>query len=122
MIHDVNHFSAQRRRALVEQDFDLLSSLLSSDLRYVHATGLAHGKDAYLSFASDAIRFLQVNLVSPTLKMLGDGAAISGILEQKILRKGACDAANVSSWAIEVWKRHDGGWVLTDFQSTRRPA
>lgn len=113
--------SAARLQALTDGDFVRLSGLLAEDLRYVHATGVAHDRDAYLEFVRERLRFLEVRLESQKIRAFPELAVITGLLVQRILRAGESEPVTLSSWAIEVW-RHQDGWRLVDFQSTRLPA
>ena len=112
--------SAARLRALMDGDIDQLSALLAEELRYVHATGVAHDRAAYLQFVREKLRFLDVRLESQVVREFGEIAVVTGLLVQRVVRAGESEPVTLSSWAIEVWKRHDG-WRLIDFQSTRLP-
>ena len=121
MSTDVAVCSAARLRALVDGDIERLSALVADELRYVHATGVAHNRVAYLQFVRHKIKFLDMHLESQVVKEYGEFAVITGLLVQRVVRVGESEAVTLSSWAIEVWKRRDG-WRLIDFQSTRLPA
>jgi hypothetical protein len=108
----------ERLHALVQADYVRLSSFLAEDLRYVHATGVAHNRKEYLLFARERITVLEITLNSRTTKFFGSCAVVSGVLTQKVVRAGESDPVILNSLAIEVW-RNDGRWLLTDFQSTR---
>lgn len=118
---DVAVCSAARLGALMDGDIDRLSAFLSEELRYVHATGVAHDRAAYLQFVREKLRFLEVRLESQVIREFGEIGVITGVLVQRVVRAGESEPVTLSSWAIEVWKRHDG-WRLIDFQSTRLPA
>lgn len=121
MFADVAVCSAERLKALMAGDLERLSALVADELRYVHATGVAHDRTAHLRFLRDKLRFLDVRLESRVVKEFGEVAVITGLLVQRVIRAGESEPVTLSSWAIEVWKRHDG-WRLVDFQSTRLPA
>lgn len=112
--------SAARLQALTDGDVAGLSALLADDLRYVHATGVAHDRAGYLEFVREKLRFLDVRLESREIKQSAEIAVITGLLVQRLVRSGESEPVTLSSWAIEVWKRQDG-WRLIDFQSTRLP-
>ena len=112
--------SAARLKALVDGDFDGLSTLLAEELRYVHATGVCHDRAGYLDFVRERMTFLGVSLESPVIKEYGAVAVVTGVLRQRVLRAGETEPIELSSFAIEVWK-HVNGWRLIDFQSTKLP-
>jgi ketosteroid isomerase-like protein len=112
--------SAARHAALVDGDLEQLSALLSDDLRYVHATGVCHGKAEYLAFVRERMKFIDVRLELQTIKEYGEVAVVTGQLRQRVFRSGESEPVTLLSWAIEVWKKADG-WRLPDFQSTRLP-
>ena len=121
MSADVAVCSAARLKALMDRDIERLSTLVADELRYVHATGVANDRPAYLQFVRDKLKFLDVRLESRMVKEFGEVAVITGLLVQRVIRAGESEPVTLSSWAIEVWKHHDG-WRLIDFQSTRLPA
>lgn len=107
-------------KALVDGDLERLSTLLSEDLRYVHATGDCHDRAGYLQFVRERMTFVDVRLESKVIKELGALAIVTGILKQVVIRAGETEPVSLSSLAIEVW-RHVDSWRLVDFQSTRLP-
>ena len=117
----VEQCSVARMSALVDRDLDRLEALLADDLRYVHATGIAHDRQAYLSFVQDQLQFLDVRLEEAVIKEVGAVAIVTGRLVQRVIRRGENEPVTLSSWAIEVWRRTGGVWRLLDFQSTRLP-
>ena len=117
---DVAACSAARMKALVDRDLERLSSLLSDDLRYVHATGICHDRAGYLTFVRERMTFVDVRLDSKVIKEFGALAIVTGILKQVVIRAGETEPVPLSSLAIEVW-RHIDSWRLVDFQSTRLP-
>lgn len=114
-------FVAERQRALLDQDWVALEQLLDAELCYVHATGVRHGKPAYLAFARDGIRVTQIRLEDAQAHDLGALSVITGRLLQTIVRAGQSEPAEVSSWVTEVWRLSDR-WRLLAFQSTRSAA
>lgn len=117
---EVAECSVARFRALVECDFAQLSTLLAEELRYVHATGVSHDRMAYLRFLREQLTFLGVRLDSRVVRESGDIAVVTGLLVQHVVRAGESQPVTLSSWATEVWRRHDG-LRLISFQSTRLP-
>ena len=120
MSNDVAACSAARMKALVDGDLERLSSLLSADLRYVHATGVCHDRAGYLTFVRERMTFVDVRLESKVIKEFGALAVVTGNLKQVVVRAGESEPVPLSSLAIEVWK-HVDSWRLVDFQSTRLP-
>lgn len=114
--------AAERRRAaaLVARDTSALADLLHPDLRYVHAPGACHDREALLRFVADGPRFLAVNFVPQQQWRLADDAVLfCGHLLLRLQRAGA-PVQEASSWVTALWRR-DGGesWQLAVFQSTK---
>ena len=122
MESNVRQVSEARRRALIDRDLHTLAKLLSDNLRYVHATGVAHDRDGYLRFVQGAFQFLDVQLTEPCIKVIGEVAIVTGRLAQQVIRLGESTPVMLSSWAIEVWEYQNGIWLLSNFQSTRLPS
>jgi Domain of unknown function (DUF4440) len=111
-------FVLDRQRALLTRDWTSLERLLDAGLRYVHATGARHDKEAYLVFARDGIRVESMRMDEAEAMQLGELYVVTGRLLQTIVRPGSTEPVQVSSWVTEVWRLSDS-WRLLAFQSTR---
>jgi hypothetical protein len=103
-------FVLDRQRALLTRDWTSLERLLDAGLRYVHATGARHDKEAY--------RVESMRMDEAEAMQLGELYVVTGRLLQTIVRPGSTEPVQVSSWVTEVWRLSDS-WRLLAFQSTR---
>lgn len=112
----------QRAAALVARDTAALAPLLHPALRYVHAPGACHDRDALLRFVAEGPRFLAVDFTPQQQWTLsGDAVLFCGRLHLR-LQRGDGAAVAARSWVTALWRRAAGGrWQLAVFQSTREP-
>ena len=119
LTHPVLQAEAQRARALCTRDLAILATLLHSDLRYVHATGLVHDRAAYLAYAAQGPQFESVRVVEHRLLDWGDTVLLIGRLQLSFTRPGETAPQSASSWISQVWHLGAAGWQLVSLQSTR---
>jgi len=112
--------AAEQRRAaaLVARDTSALADLLDPALRYVHAPGACHDRDALLRFVAEGPRFHAVAFTPEQWLDLGAAVVLCGRLHLR-LQRGDAPVVDAQSWATAVWRRgDDGAWRLAVFQST----
>lgn len=119
--HAVLACEARRAQALVQRDWAALASLLAPGLRYTHATGITHDRDAYLAYVPQGPVFASVQVQQPRVLALGDEAALlTGRLVLRWTRPGEAATAEVAQSVLtQLWQRHGTGWQLAWLQSTR---
>jgi putative PIG3 family NAD(P)H quinone oxidoreductase len=105
--------------ALKARNTAALERIVADDLIYVHSTGRADNRTAYLDFVRSGPDFLAVEMTGPVLTMSGDTAVITGRL-RLVLRRGEGEPpAELDLLAIQVWRRIAGSWRLSAAQTTR---
>jgi len=109
-----------RAAALQARDLSALAGLLDERLRYVHATGACHGREAYLQYVRTGPRFDRVHFDPEQVIELGDAVLLTGCLSLQFQREGQ-PPQQARSLASAVWCAHGTGWCLLSFQSTRPP-
>ena len=119
MNHPVIELERVRCRALAAGDLDRVAALCSSRLVYVHAPGEVHGRDAFLRFLREAVRFSTVERRGLRLDAAGDVAWTTGLLRYQGHRLPAEQPFVAVSFVTQVWRHGAQGWQLEVCQSTR---
>lgn len=104
-------------------DLVRLAGMLCGDLVYVHAPGLRHNKAQLLAWLPTGPRFLAIDLLDPSVRVMGDCALVEGALQMRLQRETGDTPVTVCSWVSEVWVRdpdHELGWKLRLLHSTRQ--
>ena len=110
-----------RRRALVEDDMELLATVLADDLVHVHTTGNVHGKRQLLEHAGAFLRFLDVERRDLAVRPLGsDAAVMTGPMVNTVKRRDREETVTVHAFVTQVWVRERDRWVVKSFHATRQ--
>ncbi|MFI5013698.1 MAG: nuclear transport factor 2 family protein [Hyphomicrobiales bacterium] len=105
-------------RAMLAHDFDALRSLLADDLVYIHSTGIAESKEAYLAgLAAGLYEYGKID--SRQVKCWGGGevAVQTGNVDMSVGERGA-PKQRLSLLFTLAWRREDGNWRLALRQLT----
>lgn len=114
---EIEQLERARGAALIAQDWDALAALIADDIVHVHGNGTVESKQGYLANVRK-LRFLRVERSSLSVRMVGDMAIATGVLDQSV-RPNAEDAAiEVRSFTTQCWARRGDGWVQETFHST----
>jgi len=119
MDHPVLELERARCRALAAGDLDRVAALCSPRLVYVHAPGEIHGRDEFLRFLRDAVRFSTVERRGLQLDAAGEAAWTTGLLRYHGHRLPAEQPFVAVSFVTQVWRHGAQGWQLEVCQSTR---
>lgn len=114
-----------RADAVIAGDLALLAGMLAADLVYVHAPGQRHDKSQLLAYLQTGPRFLAIDLLNPSVQVMGDCALVTGELHMRLQRQPSDTPVTVRSWVSEVWvrdRRSETGWRLRLLHSTRQAA
>lgn len=112
-----------RADAVVAGDLHRLADLLADDLVYVHAPGQRHDKTQLLAYLRTGPRFLAIDFLNPSVRVMSDCALLVGELEMCLQRTPKEPPVTVRSWVSELWVRDmagRAGWTLRLLQSTRQ--
>lgn len=108
-------------RAMLAHDLPALDELLAEDTVYVHSTGLAETKRAFLDGVRDGLyEYERIRPESQRCVVSGDMAMVYAVLD---FVGGARGRSHPPTRLITtlVWTRHAGGWQMILRQATRIP-
>jgi ketosteroid isomerase-like protein len=107
--------------AMLAHDIPALDALLTDDCVYVHSTGLAETKAAFLDGVRTGLyEYERVRPVSEMIQESGDLAVVYTTLDFVGGPRGQPNAPTTLITTL-VWRREAGGWRLTIRQATRVP-
>jgi hypothetical protein len=122
VVDELIALEAERRRCLIERDFDGLGRLFADDLTYVHSIGNVQDRATYLAYVQGPLRFLSIERPALQVKRHGDVAIMSGPMVNTIMPPNLEQAVKVGAFVVQAWVRGaDAGWRMTHFQATRPP-
>ena len=110
---------AQRRRAMVDGDCEMLGELLADDLVYVHSNSEIDSKLSYLTALRTDLRYRRAVVEESTIRQYGEVGVMSGHVALEVEVKGARRSLHNSF--VSVWARRDGNWQMVHWQSTPVP-
>jgi ketosteroid isomerase-like protein len=117
---EVLQAQSRRFQATIDVDIETLGDLLADDLSYTHSTGQIDTKAEFLdSLQAQTIKYLSIEPQDMQVRLYGDFAVITGITALRVHFGGQDRAASLR--ITEVHRRHDNGWQLLAYQSTRIP-
>jgi len=109
----------ERCRCLVEQDFDRLGEILSSDLVHTHTRGNSDDRSNYLRFMQTVVESLDVQREGLQVRLFGDTAVMHGKQLNRSRLRGTSNEVSVEAQVTQVWtKEADGVWRQVAFHST----
>jgi ketosteroid isomerase-like protein len=103
----------ERCRALSQQDWTALESILSADYTHTHTTARLEDKAAYIESMKKSPR--ETAREDLKVRVSGDMAVMTGVQANKSER------GDVRSRVTQVWTREGGAWKLLLAQNTRIP-
>jgi ketosteroid isomerase-like protein len=108
-------------RAMLAHDIAALDALLTDDTVYVHSTGLAETKTAFLQGVRDGLYEYQVvRPISERIQQSGDIAVVYTVLDFQGGPRGQTHPP-VTLITTLVWALRDNAWRMTVRQATRLP-
>lgn len=119
---DLAALEAERRRALVEEDWQAFDALIADDIVHVHTTGAVHDKAALLDHASRFLRFLEIGRGPLKVRRAGaDAAVMTGEMTNLVRRRDVDEHVRVRAFVTQVWARRAGSWKIISFHAVRLP-
>jgi len=98
-----------------------IEPMLSSGLRYLHSTGVAESREAYLAGVSGRLyEYGHIASRDVRLNVSGDLALQDGIVEMTVSARGAPKTLIHLLFCL-VWRREGAQWKLLYRQATRIP-
>ncbi len=108
-------------QAMLAHDISALDALLADDAVYVHSTGLAESKTAFLHGVRDGLyEYQQVQPDTPRIIRAGDLAVVYTTLDFRGGPRGQAHPA-VRLITTLVWTCHANTWRLSLRHATRIP-
>lgn len=99
------------RKAMVDADAEMLSSLTSDALSYGHSSGTIEDKAAYMdAIISNKNDFKSIEQTNQTIKMKGDIAIVRHNFKADMLINGNPATPNIG--VLQVWQKEKGKWKL----------
>jgi len=126
---DSNHASPETIRqredalyaAMIALDYAALDDLLSSDLSYVHSTGVVESKAAYLAALRQGLyEYAAITRHDGGTQIFATCAVTRGIIDMAVGAMGSAKSI-IRLQHVLVWIRQGETWRLTLRQATRIP-
>jgi ketosteroid isomerase-like protein len=106
-------------KALTSADSKALADLLGDDLVHIHANGHIEDKQQYLESISTKLQFIKVERASLNIRVYGDVAVATGILNQTVRVKASGATIDMRAVTTQNWICREDRWVQISFQATR---
>jgi hypothetical protein len=106
-------------RAQIARDVEALKPILGADLVYVHSTGVAETKEAYLVGVADGLyEYGMIESRDTRLQVFEDAAIMHGKVDMTVSAHGAAKNLIHLLFCL-TWIRRDQTWQLDYRQATR---
>jgi ketosteroid isomerase-like protein len=115
---DVRAADLRRVRALIHADRAELEAVLADDLTYGHSDGRLQTKAELLAaLTSGVVTYQSYDGPAPAVRIQNNVALLTGVAELEATARGT----RVNLWLryLAVYAKHEGGWKLTAYQSSR---
>ena len=117
----IRGFEDQRYAAVLNQDFDILTSLCHAELVYGHTGGNRDSLDSYLDkLRTGTLRYHRIDHPVDNIVLVGDTALVFGQMNAHLTVDGSNRILNNSTLA--VWTKDGGDWKFTGYQPTPMPS
>ncbi len=105
-------------RAQIAGDVAAIRPLLADDLVYIHSTGVAETRDAYLKGVVDRLyEYGAITSRDARLRALGEAAFLDGIVDMTVSAHGAPKQPIALLFCL-LWVKQGGAWRLAFRQAT----
>lgn len=119
-VADVRAADAERIEAMLALDVTKLDRILDDGLVYMHSSGVADDKKAYLDgLRSKLWEYKSIRTEDERITVRGDTATVFCHLMITLLMKG--EPRTVDSNALAAWTKASGRWRLLAVLSSARP-
>jgi ketosteroid isomerase-like protein len=119
VIAQIEQREAARCAALVNSDWEGLKALITDDVVHIHGNGSIEDKATYVAHISEKLVFLRVERPSLKVRVYGDMAIATGVLDQTVRVKGPETEITQSAATTQVWVMRDDTWLQASFQATK---
>jgi 6-phosphogluconolactonase len=108
------------RLAMIEPDSNVLASLASDDLEYVHSSGTVRDKQGFIDeFMKRWTNFSKVDILNQTIKISGDNAIVRHRLVADANNPGY--PSKVDIIILMVWRKEGDQWKMLARQAAKIP-
>ena len=106
-------------RAMIEQNFAALDTILADDVVYIHSTAVAETKDGYLAGVRNGLYdYGSIESDAVTVRFCGEVAVQTGNVRMVVGQRDQ-PKATIGLLFTLVWKREAVGWRLWQRHATR---
>lgn len=117
---DILAVQAERFRAIVDADTEVLDDILATDLVYTHSHGGVDSKADFIAgLSSGAVDYLELDPDNTQVRFYGDAAVVTGEVNLRVAAGG--EEHNLAMRFTEVYVYRDDRWQLVSWQSTPMP-
>ena len=114
----VRHAEDRRIKALVDDDFATLDTVLADDLTYGHSNGVLDTKASYMeTLRSGKTKYMSIDRTPSVIRLYGDTAIVTGMAT--VALKG--QPAPFTLRYTLAYVMREGQWRMVAWQSTRLP-
>lgn len=110
-----------RGTALVQEDWEALSSLMASELIHIHANGAVEDREAYLEGVRTRLAFKSFERESLKVGGSGNHAIATGVLKQTVIDRASRAEFDIRVITTQVWIKEGDTWRQTSFHATHLP-
>jgi uncharacterized protein (TIGR02246 family) len=109
-------------KAVVENDFSTLETILADDLYYSHSSFLEDTKRAYIdNLKSGKARYYVVDIESTRVQVLDEQTALAMSVAVYETKGADGNRHRATLKTLHVFRKNDGQWQLRAHQSARKP-
>ena len=120
--HEILEVERALYRAQVAGNVDDLRPMLGANLVYIHSTGVAETREAYLEGVASALyEYGEINSRDTRVQVFDGVAIMNGVVDMTVSAHGAAKTLIHLLFCL-VWTREDGAWRLDFRQATRIPS
>ena len=116
---EIRHAEQALYRTQIAGDVEAIRPWLADDLVYIHSTGVAETREAYLKGVVDRLyEYGTIASRDTRIRALGDAVFMDGIVEMTVAARGAPKQPIALLFCL-LWVRQGGTWRLAFRQATR---
>jgi hypothetical protein len=109
-------------RAMLAFDYPALEGILSEEVSYIHSTGVAETKAAYLAALRQGLyEYGDIRIMDAETRLFDVVAMNTGVMEMLVGANGSAKTT-IRLRHVLIWRREGGTWRLLLRQATRMPA
>ena len=116
----IEALDAERMRAMVAGDLDILARILADNMTYVHTSAAVDTKESIMtSIGNGNLNYHKMAERNVLVRACGDAAVVTGEADVEVTSGG--NDLTFSLRFTDVYVNGDAGWQMVAWQSTRLP-